>query len=94
MTPTAEWLADALAYTIALAPIVLGLGSVIVEGSIRPRLIPRATIARLAQDLIHRHPDAPEAAALLEEHAAWHRSESYEQGMWRRVRREVGLVEL
>jgi hypothetical protein len=35
------------------------------------------------------YPVASEEAAIIEEHAAWHRSYSYEQGKWRRVRKVI-----
>jgi len=55
--------------------------------SIRPRLIPQAEIDRLVADMLTK-PD-PEQAAFAEEHAAWCRSDTFEQGKWRRVRREL-----
>jgi hypothetical protein len=74
---------------IALAPMVVGIGWGIYEGSILPRLIARADIDALADEIMRRYPDNPEEAAFIEEHAAWFRSHSFEQGRWRRVRKEV-----
>ena len=74
---------------LALSPVIIGIGGAIVEGSILPRLIPHAEIERLADDLMARYPDDPEEAAFIEEHAAWYRSESTEQGKWHRVRKAV-----
>ena len=73
----------------ALSPMVIGIGWAIVEGAILPRLIPRAEIERLADEMMVSHPDDPEHAALIEEHAAWFRSPSAEQGKWRRVRNAI-----
>jgi hypothetical protein len=73
----------------ALSPIWLALGWELIDGLIRPALIPRAEIERAADDLLQRYPDDPEAAAFREEHAAWYRSDSYERGRWRRVRKEI-----
>lgn len=74
---------------IALSPIIIGLGWSIVEGSILPRLIPRAEIATLADDFMRRYPDNPEFAAFIEEEAAWFRSQTFEQGKWHQVRKEI-----
>jgi hypothetical protein len=74
---------------LALSPIILGIGWGIVEHNILPRLIPRAEIVRLADEIAARYPDDPESAALTEEHAAWFRSRAVEQGKWRRVRKEL-----
>lgn len=73
----------------AISPIVLGIGSVIVEGSILPRLIASEEIERLAEEFMRQHPGNPEKAVFIEEHAAWHRSRTYEQGKWRRVRKAI-----
>jgi hypothetical protein len=78
-------------FALALSPIVIGIGWAIVEGSILPRLIPRAEIERLADDLMRRYPADPEEAAFIEEQAAWFRSEGREQGKWHRVRRLIRL---
>jgi hypothetical protein len=74
---------------IALSPIIIGLGWSIVEGSILPRLIPRAEITALANDFLRRYPDDPEYAAFIEEQAAWFRSQTFEQGKWYQVRKEI-----
>lgn len=87
-----DWFSEALKWLlvgIALAPIIIGIGWSIVEGSILPRMIPRAEIASLADDIIRRHPDTPEYVAYIEEHAAWFRSHTFEQGKWHRVRKEI-----
>jgi len=57
------------------------------EFSIRPCLIPKEEIDRLVMQVLAK-PD-PDAAAFIEEYAAWHRSDTFEQGRWRRVRREL-----
>lgn len=71
----------------SLSPIIGAIGWVIWDMEIRPRLIPRDEIERLADDIMRRYPDDPEEAAFIEEHAAWFRSNSYEQGKWKRVRK-------
>jgi hypothetical protein len=82
---TAKW----LFVGIALAPMVIGIGWGIYEGSILPRLIPRAEIDALTDEIMRRYPDDPEDAAFNETYNAWHRSNSFEQGKWHRVRKEV-----
>lgn len=74
---------------LALSPIVIGIGWGIVEHDVLPRLIRRAEIQRLADEIAARHPHDPEGAAFTEEHAAWVRSRAVEQGKWRRVRKEL-----
>lgn len=73
----------------SLLPIIGGIGWVVWDMEIRPRLIPREEIERLADDIMRRYPDDPEEAAFIEEHAAWFRSHSSEQGMWHRVRKTI-----
>jgi hypothetical protein len=75
--------------TLAIAPMVIGVGWGIYEGSILPRLIPRAEIDTLTDEIMRRYPDDPEDAAFNETYSAWHRSNSFEQGKWHRVRKEV-----
>jgi hypothetical protein len=75
---------------LALSPIILAFGSVFINGTIRPMLIPKAEIERLAAELISRH-QYPEEAAAIEEHAAWYRSDNYGQGKWRRIRKAIEL---
>lgn len=75
------------AYGLAILPLLIGLGWTLAEGWIRPRLIARSEIERLAGALMGQYPDDPEHAACVEEQAAWFRSETFEQGKWNRVRR-------
>ena len=78
-----------LTIAIALSPIVIGIGWVMVEGSIRPRLGPRKEIEAMADEVMRDHPEDPEDWAFMEEHAAWHRSLSFQQGKWHRVRKAI-----
>ena len=56
---------------------------------IRPMLLPSSEIKCLADDLIERHGERAEEFAAMEEDRAWRYSRSFEQGKWRRVRREL-----
>lgn len=79
---------DVLRWTlcaIALSPVFLGIGWEIVEGSILPRLIPRAEIERLADEVIAQFPDDPMQTVIDNEKTAWVKAESGEQAKWRRV---------
>jgi len=78
-----------LAIGVALSPIVIGIGWVIYDMEVRPRLIPRAEIEAMADEVMREHPDDPEEWAFMEEHAAWFRSHSVEQGKWHRVRKVI-----
>jgi hypothetical protein len=80
----AKWILIAL----AASPILIAVGWGLVE-MIRPRFIPRTEIERLADSMIRNYPANPEEAAFTEEHAAWYRSEGFEQGKWRRVRKAI-----
>ena len=59
------------------------------QGSIRPRLIPRAEIDALAAELLARHGPRAEEVASAEEEQAWRNSRPFEQGKWLRVRKRV-----
>ncbi len=76
----------------ALAPMVLGLGWSVFAHHVAPRLISKAEIDALAQDLIRDCPEDAEDAASAEELAAWHRGDALEQGKWRRVRAAINCL--
>ncbi len=56
---------------------------------IRPLFIPKAEINAIVDKLIAEHGPAAEDRARGYEEEAWSRSDTYEQGKWRRVRREL-----
>ncbi len=72
---------------VALSPIWFAIGFSIYEGNVRPAFIPNSEIERLADEITCKKPDDSEEAAYWEEYAAWHRSDSFEQSRWWRVRR-------
>ena len=78
-----------LVIAAALSPMVLSIGWVIYDIAIRPRLVPRAEIEALVNEVTRKHPEDPEQWAFMEEHAAWFRSHSFEQGKWHRVRKII-----
>ncbi|WP_237152082.1 hypothetical protein [Oryzibacter oryziterrae] len=86
---TAKHILGWIAIILGAAPIVLGIGWSVWEFNIAPMLIPRAEIARIADQVMRDHPDDPQEWAFMEEHAAWFRSHTAEQGRWRRVRCEL-----
>ncbi len=59
------------------------------QGRIRPLLIPRAEIERLADELVDKHGERAEEFAAIEEDRAWRYSQNFEQGKWLRVRKEL-----
>jgi hypothetical protein len=75
--------------TVCTVPIWGTLIWFLNELYIRPLLIPKAEIERLADELRRSHPADPVEAAFEEEQNAWYRSETFEQGKWRRVRRQL-----
>jgi hypothetical protein len=74
----------------ALAPIWGTLLWEIWDGVIRPRRIARDRIDALAAAMLAQHGDRAEEMALIQEDRAWRYSNSFEQGMWRRVRKRIG----
>jgi hypothetical protein len=63
------------------------------QGSIRPRLIPRAEIDALAAELLARHGPGAEEVAAAEEGQAWRNSDPFERGKWRQVRKRIERLE-
>lgn len=59
------------------------------QGRIRPMFIPRTEIERVADELTKTHGGRAEEFAAMEEDRAWRYSQNYEQGKWRRVRKEL-----
>jgi hypothetical protein len=57
------------------------------QGSVRPRLIPRANIAAEAEALAALHGAAAHDVAKMEEFRAWRDGNSLAQGRWRLVRK-------
>lgn len=75
---------------LAILLIVLGIiGQLIWEQSIKPRLLPKDEINKIVDDLISKHGSEAEHIAFIEEDRAWRRSETFEQGKWHRVRKEL-----
>lgn len=62
------------------------------EGFIRPRLICAREIDALVSDLVNRHGERAAEMAFINEDRAWRYSDSFEQGKWRRVRRQILLT--
>lgn len=77
-----KWLVIAL----AAFPIWGALLWVIWDVRIRPHLIPKAEIEAEAKVMLAQWGERAAEMAFIEEHAAWYRSQSYEQGRWHRVR--------
>ncbi|HEY6023235.1 MAG TPA: hypothetical protein VIV34_03555 [Pseudolabrys sp.] len=59
------------------------------QGVIRPHLIPRKEVERLAALLVERYGERAEEVAFAEEFGAWRDSDGLAQGKWRRVRRLI-----
>lgn len=57
--------------------------------SIKPRLVPMHTITQMADDLEERFGNQAEDVAFTNEDRAWRYSETFQQGLWRRVLREL-----
>lgn len=74
---------------IGILPVAVGLGWGFFDSVIRPRLIPRAEIHRLADELMERHGGRAGEIAHIEEDRAWRNVDGREQGKWRRVREEI-----
>lgn len=73
----------------AAAPI-WGAGLwVLWQGVVRPHLIPRGEVERLAALLVERYGERAGEAAFAREYGAWHESDGFAQGKWRRVRKLI-----
>lgn len=59
------------------------------ERRIRVMQIPGIEIKRMADDMIAEYGERAEGMAVIEEDRAWRYSQNFEQGKWRRVRREI-----
>ena len=77
----------------AATPIWGALLWVLWQGSIRPRLIPRAEIDALAATIVARHGPRAGEVASAEEELAWRNSRPFERGKWRRVRKRIERLE-
>lgn len=71
---------------IALSPIWGTLAYELWAARIKPLLIPRQEIERIAAELFAQHGDRAAEVAAINEDRAWRDSDSFEQGKWRRVR--------
>jgi hypothetical protein len=80
-----KWLVVALALSPAWATLVWHLWMV----AIKPRLIPRERITRMADELRIEYGEAAEDVAFTYEDRAWRRSQALEQGIWHQVRLEL-----
>jgi len=77
----------------AASPIWGALLWVLWQGTVRPRLIPRAEIDALAAKMVARHGPRAEDVASAEEEQAWRNSRPFEQGKWWRVRKRIERLE-
>ena len=78
-----------LLVALALSPVVLGIGWAVWQGHVRPALITKREIGRLADEVLAEgHEDPIEVVEGYEYHA-WRHTDGFEQGKWRRVRRAM-----
>jgi hypothetical protein len=82
-------LLEIVIFAVCLSPIWGAFAWELWEGSIRPGLIPRDEIVAEADKLWAIDDDRAFDKACIEERAAWYRSNSFEQGRWRRIRCEI-----
>lgn len=88
---------DAITNFITAYPVAVAFGAfvgmifawAILQQFIRPMLIPKTEINNMADELFQKHGPEAEYHAHIEEDRAWRYSDTYEQGKWRRVRREL-----
>ncbi len=84
-----ENLKDVAFWIVVLSPIWGTFLWAFWEGSIRPRLIPKAEIIAKADELKTKFGDEAFEHACINEHRGWYDSNMFEQGRWRRIREEV-----
>ena len=80
-----KWLAIALALSPAWATLMWHLWMM----AIKPRLIPRERITRMADELRIEFGEEAEDVAFIYEDRAWRCSQTLEQGIWHQVRHEL-----
>ncbi len=73
---------------LALMVVATGLREVW-DFRIRPLFVSQAEIRRMADELGSKHGADAEEIAAIEEDRAWCYANSYQQGVWRRVAREL-----
>lgn len=77
----------------AVPALAVLVGGVVVwhawDFRLRPLFIPRAEINAIVDEFIAKHGPDAEEKAYAEEDRAWRYSNTFEQGKWRRVRREL-----
>jgi len=56
---------------------------------VRPMFVPWREIEEKADDLIEQYGDDADYHAMMEQRRAAHRCETYEEGLWRRIRRAI-----
>mgnify|MGYP006921600374 CR=1 FL=1 len=84
-----QLLADYLPFVIfAVMIVAAGLWHVW-DFRIRPLIIPKTEIKAIADELIAKHGPRAEEIAYIEEDRAWRYCDTFQQGKWRRVRREL-----
>ncbi len=74
--------------TFALMAVAAGAWG-LWEFRIRPWRVPEAEIDRMADDMIARYGSRAEEVAFIEEDRAWRYCHTYQQGLWRRVRKQL-----
>lgn len=75
---------------LALVLLIVGVaGWHTWEFRIRPLFIPKAEINAVVDQLISEYGSDAEDCARGYEEEAWNRSDTFEQGRWRRIRREL-----
>lgn len=62
-----RYIAGWLPAIFALSPIVLAIAWGIYDMEVHPRLVPRAEIEAMADEVMRRHPEDPEEWAFMEE---------------------------
>lgn len=78
-----------LLLAVALSPAIVGLGWAVWQGHVRPALISKREIERMADEVLAEGHDEPLDVVEGYEYHVWRQSDGFEQGRWRRVRRAV-----
>jgi hypothetical protein len=81
-----------IAFAACLAPIWGTLLWELWDGAVRPRLIRRDIIDRVAAAILAQHGDRAEQVAWIQEDRAWRYSDSFKQGGWRRIRKRIAAM--
>lgn len=83
-----DWVAFTI-WIVCLSPIWGAFILELWEGTIKPYMVPAPEIKTKVIELHSHYGEDAFDQACIEERSAWQRSDTYQQGRWRRIRRKI-----